>query len=576
VNSCVIFVTFILFLFVTRHSDSLIAQIIITEIMFDADTLEHHNEFVEIYNLGINSIELSGWKLGDTSEVDLILDSGHGLTLEAQQYAVILDPSYFNNSIIYDNLIPETAVILTIDDASFGSYGWSNTIAESVILMNPVGDTIQVYTYSTGNLPGYSDEKINLSPENQVSNWQNSIIFRGTPGQTNSISPFKIDIAIDTTWLNTPFPQTGHSFQLHAKLKNVGTDTIDYFSVLLFFDYNENSIPDFEEIFHEEDVHLTLLPNEMCEMNWEMAGLELGRYLLGLQCLLDGDENENNNAKILAIDIESSENPVVINEIMFSPVSGQSEWIELYNRSNLDVNLSQWSFADSRDTTIVTQEYRFLRAGDFLILSKDSSVLHQFGISPTTTIFASGFPTLNNDSDDLKLYNHTGRLIDRVVYTAEWMRREVEKGISLERIHPQISSMLADNWAASVDPSGATPTRINSIFVKKPTRESLVNVHPNPFSPDGDGFEDFTIFEYRLPFPTGFLSIDIFDIKGRKIRRLADYQAVGQNGHLIWDGKDGSGRIMRMGIYVLLIRVFEPDNDIFREFKETVVLVKKG
>ena len=112
--------------------------------------------------------------------------------------------------------------------------------------------------------------------------------------------------------------------------------------------------------------------------------------------------------------------------------------------------------------------------------------------------------------------------------------------------------------------------------MKKPTRESLLSVHPNPFSPDGDGFEDFTIFEYRLPFPTGFLSIDIFDIKGRKIKRLADYQAVGQNGYLVWDGRDGDGRITRMGIYVILVRVFEPNADIFREFKKTVVLVKKG
>jgi len=575
-DSCVKFLIFILFLFITHHSDSLIAQIIITEIMFDADTLEHHNEFVEIYNPGDNPIELLDWKLGDAAEVDLILDSGYGLSLAPQQYAVILDPGYFNNSTIYDNLIPETALILTIEDASFGSYGWSNTVPESVILLNPAGDTVQIYTYSTGNSPGYSDEKIVLSPENQASNWDNSIIFRGTPGQQNSVSPFTKDLALDSIWLSTKYPQSGQPFQLYAQFKNVGLDTIENFKTLVFFDHNENTLPEAEEIVHDEDVIVYLPVNDVHNMIWEMVGLEMGKYSLGLQCVLAGDENNSNNLKIMSLDIESLENPLVINEIMFSPASGQSEWVELYNKSNQEVDLSYWSFADSRDTTLITREAHLLRAGDFLIISKDSSVLYQFGISPMTNISISGFPTLNNDSDDLKLLSHSGRLIDRVVYSSDWMRREVENGTSLERIHPQVSSLLADNWAASTDPAGATPARGNSIYVKKPTSESLLSIHPNPFSPDGDGFEDFVIFEYRLPFPTGFLSIDVFDIKGRKIKRLADYQAVGQNGHLIWDGRDGNGRISRMGIYVILVRVFEPNADIFQEFKKTVVLVKKG
>lgn len=576
VDRCVQFLVFIVFLFFTHHSDTLIAQIIITEIMFDADTLEHHNEFVEIHNLGGSPVDLFEWKLGDSSEVDHILETGQGFSLAPQQYAVILDPSYFNNSTIYDNLIPETALILTIDDASFGSYGWSNTIPESVILLNPAADTVQKYTYSTGNSPGYSDEKIVLSPENQASNWQNSIIFRGTPGQQNSVSPFTTDISVDSIWLSTRYPQSGHSFQLYAQFKNMGLDTINNFNTQVFFDQNENALPDADEIVHDENVMVFLPANDFYQMVWEMDGLEMGKYVLGVQCQLVGDENSGNNLKFMSLDIESVENPLVINEIMFSPASGQSEWVELYNKSSQDVDMSHWLFADSRDTTIIVRESHILRAGDFLILSRDSSVIYQFGISPETNISISGFPTLNNDTDDLKLFSHSGRLIDRVVYSSDWMRREVENGTSLERIHPQISSLLADNWAASADPNGATPARKNSIYVEKPTRETLIQVHPNPFSPDGDGFEDYTIFEYRLPFPTGFLSIDIFDIQGRKIKRLADYQAVGQNGQLIWDGRDAHGRMTRMGIYVILVRLFEPNSDIFREVKKTVVLVKKG
>jgi hypothetical protein len=255
-----------------------------------------------------------------------------------------------------------------------------------------------------------------------------------------------------------------------------------------------------------------------------MTGMQMGNFLLGFQCELAGDENNNNDMYFLNLQVESSENPVVINEIMFNPVSGQTEWIELYNKGNSQVDLNHWQFADMRDTILIAQDSHIIAAGEFLILSGDSSVILNYHISPTALISNGGFPTLNNDNDDLKLLSFSGRLIDRVHYYDVWMRRDVEKGVSLERIHPEISSSLADNWAAAAHPNGATPAAINSIYVKKPTQVALLKVQPNPFSPDGDGFEDFTIFEYRLPFATGFLSIDIFDIKGRKIKQLLNKQ----------------------------------------------------
>jgi len=185
------------------------SQVILTEVLFDADTLESHNEFVELYNSGQQAISLDQWKLGDGTEFDLLIDAGFGLTLHPQQFALVLDPSYFENSTTYDTLIPPAALILTIEDGSFGSYGWSNTVSEPVSLINASGDTVQSYSYSVDNLPGFSYEKIILNEDNSSVNWSNSLRFRGSPGNFNSVQASQIDLAVDSLWTDPAYPLSG-------------------------------------------------------------------------------------------------------------------------------------------------------------------------------------------------------------------------------------------------------------------------------------------------------------------------------------------------------------------------------
>ncbi|UCF64611.1 MAG: lamin tail domain-containing protein, partial [bacterium] len=475
---------------------------------------------------------------------------------------------------IYDNLIPDSALTLTISDASFGSYGWSNTISEPIILCDAEGDTVQVYYYSLGNMPGFSDEKIHLVADNTPENWGNSLMFRGTPGQKNSLSLLNIDLQLDSIWINPNFPPSNVAFQIFASFVNAGLEIIEHINFTIFFDYNQNLLPDSLEVVYQETLVTHIVTSGYEELDWEMTGLETGSYWLGILAETVGDENMNNNLKVISLEIESAENPVIINEIMFNPVSGEAEWIELYNKGQNDINLGQWLIADVRDTVMISTDPYILNSHDYTVLGDDSSIINYYAMRRFNFIYIPSFPTLNNDTDDLKLFSSSKRLQDRVMYHNSWMRREVLPGTSLERIHPDISSMLAENWAASADPTGATPGKLNSIFIEKPTEKSVLEIQPNPFSPDGDGFEDFVIFEYRLPFPTGYLTIQIYDIKGRKIKSIAEYTAVGQHGNFIWDGRNDSGRFSRMGIYVILVRIFEPYTDKYSEFKKSLVLVK--
>ena len=93
-NALFIFFILLIIIFPTYGN----AQIILTEVMFDADTLESHNEFVEIYNLSENPVNLTGWRIGDSTEVDLILGVDTQPIIQPNHYAIILDASYFENS----------------------------------------------------------------------------------------------------------------------------------------------------------------------------------------------------------------------------------------------------------------------------------------------------------------------------------------------------------------------------------------------------------------------------------------------------------------------------------------------
>ncbi|MFC1502371.1 lamin tail domain-containing protein [bacterium] len=185
-------------------------QIVLSEVMFDPDGSEHSDEFIEIVNTSSSlSVDLRGWEIGDGSSKDAICDAGEGLVLRPGQYGLILDPDYFEESILYDYLIPEGALVLIIDDATFGSGGLSNSQAETIMLYDPDDMVVSQYRYSIGNSSGFSDEKIDMSGSDNSENWMDSAILNGTPGFRNSVSPVSSIPEITLTISPNPFSPDG-------------------------------------------------------------------------------------------------------------------------------------------------------------------------------------------------------------------------------------------------------------------------------------------------------------------------------------------------------------------------------
>ena len=90
---------------------------------------------------------------------------------------------------------------------------------------------------------------------------------------------------------------------------------------------------------------------------------------------------------------------------------------------------------------------------------------------------------------------------------------------------------------------------MNSIYVSGETGSAKISVDPNPFSPDGDGFQDRTAVSYRVPAKS-LVTLRVYDVKGRKVRTLLD-EEPGADGEVYWTGDDDSGKPLSLGIYIL-------------------------
>lgn len=566
----------IVVIFLTTFSIS--AQVILTEVMYDPSGPDKSDEYVEIYNLGTSPVDLSGWQVGDGASFDTFVEIGAaGLLLQPQQYGLILDPDYFSDSSsTYNGLIPPDALILTIDGATFGSGGLSNNTAETVVLANAAQDTIQRYTYSIGNTSGYSDEKIELTEDNSAQNWGESLRFNGTPGSKNSLTRANIDLGIMKFTLLSNIFITGADIPFELTVKNLGRQSIGSFQWLTFYDWNRNDLPEADEILEIFQNNTALAMDDSTVLSGEFKNIPFGDVVFAAAVLLDEDEDSTNNvaAQPVYVDNPTGEN-IVINEIMAEPQPGLEEWVELYNTGNQALNLRNIYFADARDTIQICSEDRFLEPGAFMILGGDSAVAFQYSLPFDQLVVNKKFPTMNNDFDDLRLLGPSLLTYDRVNYTADWYGREIEPGTSLEKINPLFSGQSAQNWAASVSPSGSTPGRENSVFIDVLPPKNTLEITPNPFSPDGDGFEDFTVIQFDLTVETAFISIRIFDTRGRLIRYLANGEPVASQGQFVWDGKDDDGRIGRIGAYICLVQAFNAERQVQTELKTAIILVKK-
>jgi hypothetical protein len=204
----------------------------------------------------------------------------------------------------------------------------------------------------------------------------------------------------------------------------------------------------------------------------------------------------------------------------------------------------------------------YLESGEYIILAQDVARFRRYYTDYAGLITApDGWQILNNDGGDaVRLADGTGTVIDSVFYAGGFPDNR-----SWERY---ISPDGRSYWGGSFSPTGSTPGLPNTYYYPR-SRSIEVDISPDPFSPDGDGFQDVTIIRCNPP-EAETLELVIYDVAGRKVKTFCE-SGLSIPREMVWDGRGDDGNRLPPGIYIVYAHV---EGKAAMETKTTVVIAR--
>jgi hypothetical protein len=203
---------------------------------------------------------------------------------------------------------------------------------------------------------------------------------------------------------------------------------------------------------------------------------------------------------------------VIINEVHYDPASDSApaEFVELYNASSTNIDLSGWQLAGGIGYTFPPGTE--LTNGGYLVVTLDAG------------FFAADFPgvaalgpftnRLGNGGDEVDLRDASGALVDTVDYGigAPWPVTGDEPFNSIQLMHPGMDNDLAGSWRAWAPTPGEQnegvaaeqPPQIRQVehSPQVPTSGVPVRVSCKVTDPDGVGA---VTLEYQLVEPGSYI-----------------------------------------------------------------------
>jgi len=156
---------------------------------------------------------------------------------------------------------------------------------------------------------------------------------------------------------------------------------------------------------------------------------------------------------------------IIVSEIMADPTPGvdlpEYEYLEIHNPHPELFYLDQVTLIVGLDTTYLPN--LTVEPFEYIILCQHAAVAHFENNGRTIKI--TNWPSLNNRGENIILINKNEEIVYFVEYEDSWYK-SIEKdngGYSLEMIDINFPCRGKENWIASIDPSGGTPGKENSV-----------------------------------------------------------------------------------------------------------------
>ncbi|MCF8238824.1 MAG: lamin tail domain-containing protein [Saprospiraceae bacterium] len=538
-------------------------EVVINEIMADPTPVIAlpEAEYVEIHNTTNEILDLADLKLTTTTSTGTL----PGYLMLPNSYLIltrVVDASLFGSfgDVMGVNGFPA----LTNDGSRLRLIGSSGEILDEVNYL----DDWHISTSKRDG--GWSLELIDPARRcDRQGNWSSSIHpTGGTPGQINSI----YQSIPDTTG---------------PRLLHVWPETPS--RLILDFDkwVDSDPQPDWFEVSPLIQIDQATRLSSGFQIQLDLATpLQTHTYyqVKTLADLLDCQGNRAGRSWLNGAVIPEQPVPgdILINEVLFDPPVGGSDFIELVNRSSKYLSLEKVLIGNlqpgKEELKPLDLKVLFF-PGDHFVLTPDTTFVRStWPAASSQRIFQVIIPALANDLGNVTLFHQDGPdliLLDQFDYTSDMHHPLLDdpEGVSLERVSYTQPSNLAANWQSAAEDAGfATPTLVNSQYrslTMDPgdgfTLESKI------FSPDGDGWQDALIIRYLLEESGQILNVKVFDREGRFIVDVANSQYLGREGFLVWNGENENGQAVGPGIYVLWFERYQLSGQV-DHFKMTAVL----
>ena len=308
------------------------------------------------------------------------------------------------------------------------------------------------------------------------------------------------------------------------------------------------------------------------------AGANLSLEISNIE---DLSSNILNDTIAVIVPDTALEGEVLVNEILFDPFTGGSDYVELYNNSSKSIDLYNYMVANHDDGVDNYKDIPvnyILSPGEYALLTEDSAATAAAYTSRNSTVFIEmDLPTFNNDSATVYMLNPDSLMLDAFSYDKNMHFELINdaEGVSLERIDQNAETNNTFNWHSAAEAVGwGTPGIENSQNYSSISSGMFFNVETPVFSPDNDGYEDVGVFSFTMENAGYVANLYIYDHHGRIVKQLLKNELLGAEGTVSWDGVINNGEKGRAGIYIVYFEVFDLQGNVSAE-KKTITLTTR-
>lgn len=498
------------------------ASVKINEICYNPQGADHGKEWIELYNPTDRDINITNWLIvsgGSQYSLDYVFPY---YILRAGRFVVVggdaVPQAHFVHNFSFQNGGGATDGVRLISED--GNYT-DTVVYDSPNINELMDDSGQPATNFAQNTPdGCSLARIMDGYDTNICSQDFIVESSPTPGMPNHVYA---DYSLSEAEMNP----SGAGWQLVFRISNNSMLSPSQNALLKVFHEDEAVI--IEEI-EPIPARGFVIKDYYLELDWQVLWLNID---------LEGDTNPENNTIYLSAE-GTPGGGVVINEIMPMPLPRHQEWVEIYSRPGRNRS-ETYILKDASQSSV---SFTLPPVAGYFVICKDKEMLledYPF-CPPGNVIKVSRFPSLNDDGDELYLYNEDGtELLDFMEYSRDMIARDkallrFEGDDEVIWKKGNANPGKANNYQVPSDPD-IDPDQIERIKIIGSPASETEQIGISYAFDDADDLK---------------ISCSVFDLKGHKLRSLASGETHPNRGVIYWDGKNSNGRRTARGLYIIL------------------------